>query len=148
MLIIGIDPGGTTGVVLIRPAPDSVDVLTHMHLDGLHATQWLEAELTSHDHENYAVAIEQFLIAPRTLTASRAGSMEAIYTIGSARYVCFKYKTPITLQTPAAAKKAISDEVLKDLDLWKKVSGDHERDALRHALLYSRTQRLWRGVFA
>jgi hypothetical protein len=148
MLIIGIDPGGTTGVVLIRPATDNIDVFTHMHLDGLHATQWVEAELTSHPDEDYVVVVEQFTISPRTLTASRAGSMEALYTVGSVRYVCFRHQTPIILQTPSAAKNAINDEVLKDLDLWSKVSGPHERDALRHALLYSRTQRLWQGVLA
>jgi hypothetical protein len=148
MLIIGIDPGGTTGVVLIRPATDNIDVLTHMHLDGLRATQWVEAELTSHPDEDYAVVVEQFTISPRTLTGSRAGSMEALYTIGSVRYVCFRCNKPVILQTPAAAKNALNDEVLKDLDLWKKVSGPHERDALRHALLYARTQRVWAGVAA
>jgi hypothetical protein len=148
MLIIGIDPGGTTGAVLIRPATDNIDVLTNMHLSGLHVTQWVEAELASHPDEDYAVVVEQFTISPRTLTGSRAGSMEALYTVGSVRYVCFRSKTPVVLQTPAAAKNALNDEVLKELGLWHTVSGPHERDALRHALLYARTQKVWAGVAA
>jgi hypothetical protein len=49
-------------------------------------------------------------------------------------------------QTPAQVKNAYTDQTLRDLGLWGRVSGPHERDALRHALLHARTRGFWRGT--
>lgn len=145
MIVIGVDPGSTTGLVAIRPEADHIEVVRHGHSSGPAACRWLEAY--THDEPNLHVAIEAFVIAHRTVTGTRAGALEALYTIGAMRHICANAEVPLSLQAASSAKKAVSDAYLRSLGLTDTV-GPHERDALRHALLYARTKGLWKGVTA
>jgi hypothetical protein len=145
MRVIGIDPGETTGIVVIEPWEREITVLSALHLKGLSASQWLDEQLTVSASD---VVIERFNIAQRTLQGTRHGAMEALYTIGAMRHICHRLQMPMEMQDPSSAKNAFSDAVLKTLGLWDFVSGPHERDALRHALLYARTRGYWSGTAA
>jgi len=145
MRIIGIDPGETTGIVVVVPHEGEIVITEATHVSSQTAPYWLTDALGEGD-SNPEIVIELFNISQRTLQGTRHGVMETLYTIGVLRYVCDRHGLMPFLQTPAQAKNAYSDEMLRDLGLWKKVSGPHERDALRHALLHARTRGLWRGT--
>lgn len=131
-------------MVLLAAQRSAVDVEYHAGLESLTAAGAVDALLRYRGVET--VAIERFTIAPRTITGSRTGSLDALYTIGAVRYLCDREHIPLHLQTPAAAKNALSDERLCDLGLRGATVGPHERDALRHALLLSMTLRVWHGA--
>jgi hypothetical protein len=93
-----------------------------------------------------AVAIERFTIAGRTIMGTREGALEALYTIGAADHIAASHRVPFTLQQASTAKNAVTDAYLREVGLITSVKAKHERDALRHALLYARTNNLWNGV--
>lgn len=146
MLIVGVDPGGTTGLALVRTTDggDEIDIVETQHIVGMGSIQWIDNLLR--DRVPIQVAAEAFTIAERTLRGTRSGVMEALYTIGAIRYLCYKHGVAFTLQTPAQAKNAYTDSTLRALKIWR--ANPHERDALRHALLYARTHGLWEGRVA
>ena len=147
MRIIGIDPGETTGIVVVRPYEGEIVIIEATHIDGKQAPVWLDNALGENGpNVPTEVVIELFNISQRTLQGTRHGPMETLYTIGALRYVCTQHAVMPFFQTPAQAKNAYSDETLSDLGLYRKVSGPHERDALRHALLHARTRGFWKGT--
>lgn len=143
--IIGIDPGETTGIAVLHVYDGEVVVADALHHDSMQAPHWLHRMLGLNFTGTTEVVIERFTISQRTLQGTRSGPMETLYTIGALRYVCDQYGLAPFFQTPSQAKSAYSDETLRDLDLWPRTSGPHERDALRHALLHARTRGLWNG---
>jgi hypothetical protein len=146
MRIIGIDPGETTGIVVAQPHEGEIVIADALHVTGKAAPGWLASILTNGGDLRTEVVIERFNISQRTLQGTRHGVMETLYAIGALRYVCDLCNVMPFFQTPAQAKNAYSDQTLKDLDMWKRVSGPHERDALRHVLLHARTRGFWKGT--
>jgi hypothetical protein len=145
MRIIGIDPGETTGIVVVSPYEGEIVITETMHLSGQQAPYWL-TDVLAEAKDTIEIVIERFNISQRTLQGTRHGVMETLYTIGALRHVCDRHGIMPFFQTPAQAKNAYSDETLRDLGMWPKVSGPHERDALRHALLHTRTRGFWNGT--
>lgn len=127
MMIIGVDPGGTTGLVKVLNG----EVVDEGQLDFIGAVRWLNSEIPLAD----LVVVERFVISGRTMTGSRDGAMDAIHLIGVCRALGELYTVPVMQQTPADAKNAFNDDVLRRTGYYDKVKGRHARDALRHALL-------------
>ena len=125
MKVLGIDPGKTTGWVVV----DTDNVILHGQVAFDDAPKLLDSLIVT---VNF-VAIERFTIGPRTLQLSR--QMEAVYVIGGTIFLCELSEVPWGLQTPADAKAAFTDDYLKTIEMFDKVAGRHARDALRHALL-------------
>lgn len=146
MIVIGIDPGAMTGIVAIHPTPNSIDLVKHGAVSSLATTRWLEAFLR--EERDVAVVAEKFTISTRTVRGTQAGALEALYTLGAVRHICANAEVPLVLQNPSSAKKAVTDTYLRDLGITSVTVGPHERDALRHALLYARTHNLWKGTTA
>lgn len=141
--IIGIDPGATTGIVVLAVTEDQIKIIDALQPNSHRAGTWLADELREGAVD--AVAIERFTISTRTVRGTRSGALEALYTIGVIRYLCRNVGIPMVMQAPATAKNAFSDDRLRRLGLHRKTHGPHERDALRHALLYATTNGLWNG---
>jgi hypothetical protein len=156
MIVIGIDPGKACGVVSIRPEPHAVEVVFSQTMDRPATLRWLDTSLRDLADEDsiltvdpkVAVAIERFQIAGRTIMGTREGALEALYTIGAADHIAATHRVPFVLQQASTTKNAVSDAYLREVGLAKATKGTHERDALRHALLYARTHGLWSGVAA
>lgn len=140
--ILGIDPGGTTGLVLLEwngdlPArADTSPVLWHAQLPG-EGDEGAEDVIYDllRSNEVTHVAIERFTIGPGTAKLTR--TYDALYLNGLVRFLARRYGVAYQLQTPAHAKKPYADTRLSDLGYW--LPGDHERDAMRHALLSTHT---------
>ena len=143
MRIVGIDPGGTIGVAFL--ATDSMKPLwVHgLHVSGMSGVDAMVSLLKEGGPTE--VVIERFTITPRTLQGSRQGIQDTLDAIGALKYACHQIGLMPFTQTPAQAKSAYSDATLKEFGLYDRVSGPHERDALRHALLHARTRGFWDG---
>lgn len=127
MMIIGVDPGGTTGLVKLLDG----EVVDDGQFDFVGTVRWLNNEIPLAD----LVVVERFVISGRTMTGSREGAMDALNLIGVCRAMCELYGARLMQQTPADAKNAFNDDVLRRTGYYDKVKGKHARDALRHALL-------------
>ena len=131
MIIMGIDPGGTTGIVVLDT--DNLEIIASHEFDQDTTVHYLYSVLVEKWTE-YAideVGIERYTIAGRTLARSRQTA--ALELIGVTRAFCLISKTPMHLQTPADAKNVWSDERMKEVPIA--VPGRHAKDAARHALL-------------
>lgn len=135
--ILGIDPGGVTGIILLDwagelPAtPEDSRVVAQTQLNPDDAEDFI-ADLIN-DGKIDHVAIEKFTIGPGTVKMSR--QYDALYVIGAVRYMARTSGVDLLMQQPASAKNAYSDTWLRQLGWHGKVAGRHARDALRHALL-------------
>jgi predicted RNase H-like nuclease (RuvC/YqgF family) len=133
-LLIGVDPGLTTGLAAIDldAEPDSPKLLAweaspHSAIRWVHT--WLDGGMAAR------VATERFVIPVGASKLSR--QPDALEVIGALRYLCDEAnpRVPFELQD-RAARNRVSLTVLHDLG-WSRLPGGtgHSRDALRHALL-------------
>lgn len=130
--VLGIDPGGTTGVALLEVSPLGIVVAEELSpVDVLESLRSLvqQADL---------VSIERYTISTRTLKLTR--QLDALYIIGMTTLICHEEHVVLELEMPVNAKNAFPDDVLKLYGVTHK--SKHVRDALRHALLALRRHRI------
>lgn len=127
MMILGVDPGGTTGLVKVLNG----EVVEDDQLNFADTVRWLDRETPSAD----LIVVERFIISGRTVAGSREGTMDALHLVGVCRALGQLHNVPVMQQTPADAKNAFNDSVLRRTGYYDKVHGKHSRDALRHVLL-------------
>ena len=140
LVVLGVDPGKTTGLALVRwtdtgTAPLSVE-----------QTNWEAAAdtcrnllLTYGDVVPFVVACERYTITMQTLKKTR--QLEALYCIGglitAVRWYGGVACRGLHVQTPGDAKGVVTDALLRKLGWYDMTVGmDHARDALRHATLW------------
>lgn len=146
MLIAGVDPGVTTGLVVIRwsgelPLDSStVDVVETAQRDFPGTVEWLGDWFGSVDH----VAVERFHITGRTVQATR--QYEPLYVIGGILFMAATAEREgregpvVKLISASNAKNAWTNDRIKAAGLYDGLKGmQHARDALRHALLRCHT---------
>lgn len=125
-VVLGVDPGGTTGLCLLR-----VDPLEIINYDQVPWPEVLDVAEEWWVGRCAAVACERYVITART--AQLTQQPEALMVIGAFFLLARKVDLPMTLQSVGDAKAAFSNEYLNELGL--RVKGKHARDALRHACL-------------
>jgi hypothetical protein len=136
VIILGVDPGATTGLVLIeRDDAGYVTVLEAHQLPVRDTMMWLRREIYEGLH---LIGVERYIITARTAKLSR--QTDALEIIGVVKACILYTRTddgvdiPLSMHSPADAKTVWNDERLKKHDLYRQAPG-HARDALRHALL-------------
>lgn len=143
MRIMGVDPGGTTGIAIIDvPWDDSryeASPDTHLYNTqivsswgtGPESVGWQMRDLI----ENYAptlIALEKFIITQQTVRYTR--QPDALWIIGGVRFIADTHLIPVHMQPASLAKTTWDAARLKDTGWAKVVKQKHARDALRHAL--------------
>lgn len=124
-------------MVEVEQSDGTVRIIRHGHGAGLEMADWLQKRLSTDPAIEAlpdVVMVERFIISPRTLQYTRAGAMEAIYTIGMVQYICHRADIALRMSTAAVAKHGYPDARIRALGIGLP-RNDHERDALRHALL-------------
>lgn len=144
--VLGIDPGGTTGMTVVRVVGDIAVVKMAWQIDcttgqGLvDCGNVVEALIAAETIDK--IAIERFNISGRTLKLSR--QYEALYMIGIVKYLVGQCDVDFVMQGPSDAKTIWGDWRINlnlDHDTLRfdaKVPKPHGLDSLRHALLASR----------
>ena len=134
-LIMGVDPGKTTGVAVIETSA----VATREQI----IVWWAEVAFEDAPQALSGLALKADLIATERYfinakTARRSRQPEAFYVIGGLVFLAALTETPLELQSAADAKNAFTDHLLTKMELLDKVRSAHARDGLRHALLAAR----------
>lgn len=140
---MGVDPGGTTGLVIIdvpwdntrfEPSPD-----THLMNDqipavwgpGPDSVGWKLRDII----ENYApelIALENFIVTNNTIRYTR--QPDALWIIGGIQFLANTLMIPVHIQTASLAKTTWDSKRITASGWGKVVKQKHARDALRHAL--------------
>ncbi len=134
-IIMGVDPGKTTGVAVVRASgPSKAEVLKYAQVDIEDAPRYF-ADALDYYTDLSVISMERFTISARTLKASRQS--DPLDVIGGVKFLVALHDRDIQLFRfgPSDAKTAYSDKRLKALGLFSAVAGTHARDALRHAMM-------------
>lgn len=140
MTVVALDPGGTTGVaVLDSPVPeihrDQVDTSSPRGLADI----W----------DILNIAGPEEIVMERFQFRYGGGRSKVVLTpvevVGVVKLYCAMKNIALYLQTPAQAKKLITDDKIRKLDLW--IPGHpHAMDATRHLLYHlivTRREKRW-----
>jgi hypothetical protein len=144
MRIMGVDPGGTTGIAIIdvkwddkrfEPDPKRAHVF-NTQLDGVWGSSedsigrrmnWLIEE-----YKPGLIAVEKFIITQQTVRFTR--QPDALWIIGGVRFLADLAGIPVHMQPASLAKTTWDASRLKETGWASVVTHKHARDALRHAL--------------
>lgn len=130
MRVLGVDPGGTTGLAVV----DTDRRKIHLSESDPRATVAKLYESVCRSPDFDLIAVERFIITPRTAKITRQpDAMEIIGAIKAFAQVA-RRPTPVIMQDPGSAKTAWDNERLKVHGIYGPPSMGHARDAMRHAL--------------
>lgn len=143
MRIMGVDPGGTTGIAVIDvewnesryDAPPDAHVFdTQIEASWGPGPDSVGAKLNSLiiQMEPDLLAVEKFIITQQTVRFTR--QPDALWIIGGVRFLADITGIPVHMQPASLAKTTWDATRLKDTGWAKVVKQKHARDALRHAL--------------
>jgi len=124
--ILAIDPGPEPGVVTLYPAL----VLGRVQTFNL-SPEDLVAWLARYRHNFNAIVCERFDVGPRTAKSTKAGAAATLSLIGQLQQVA----PDLVMQSAGTVKPWATDRRLRTYGVY--VTGDHHRDAVRHALYYT-----------
>lgn len=132
MIILGVDPGKTTGWAFFNTAyPDSFQSWQADRNDFVDIiVPYLEKT-----GDRLDIACESYVLTSGTMRTSRSDENWSIEQIGVLRHWARRHGHHFELQTAGNAKKFSTDAKLKDIGWWKPGNG-HANDAARHVLLY------------
>ncbi len=136
MIVISIDPGGTTGVAICDFSVTERGEWEWMELTGDHHMELWEL-LINHDPD--VVVYERFNYQRRDITEGVSLVLDSVEYIGiiklAKRRCAYWGNTDFELveQQPSVRTWWTNDR-LRKLSLWR--SSEHERDATRHLLRY------------
>jgi hypothetical protein len=135
MLMLSLDPGGTTGAALVqyfeneepelkwaRQIPNGLQGFLDFHWD----------ELLSYDIDE--IVCENFTLREGVYGAD----LSPVYVIGALEALYERGRTPITYQPPSS-KPLCDDDRLKRIGMHSK-GRPHANDAVRHAIIYLRNK--------
>lgn len=144
MRIMGIDPGGTTGIAIIdvewddsRFEPDPATTLVHneqIEARWGHETASVGQAIDTliDDFRPDLLAVENFIITQRTVRFTR--QPDALWIIGGVYFIADLRGIPVHLQPASLAKTTWPDTRITSSGWGKVVKGKHARDGLKHAL--------------
>lgn len=142
--ILALDPGVVTGAVYVTLADMQGDVIVIESRElSFSGTLELVAQILA-GNDRVVVVAEKFTITSQT--GKKSPQPASLEVIGATRALLWsRGRDPedLLLQTPAAAKSMVSNDMIRDAGMWHRGGAGHANDAARHAMLYL-LQRGWR----
>lgn len=149
--IFSVDPGNVTGLVRATGVQSWTDIKFSMELGDVlswevdcrepHGGAALIAEeiLTSLEDGEVDLVIEDFILRNRSMDRSMLSPVRVTSALlGILVHEDVMDRVNLTFQQPSQAKSIATNERLKRWGLWI-VGSTHERDAMRHLIVYLRT---------
>ena len=130
MRYIGVDPGGTTGIVVFY---DNDYIWSYQVVGFFSAVDIIDnliREAIDQD-EDIMVICEAWvdMVHPNAVDSN-----SPVQIIGALRWICAQHQVGIRLQNPHV-RDAVTDKMLRNTDLWIK-GAEHARQAMKHVLAY------------
>lgn len=147
MLVLGVDPGGSTGTALIHYGMGSDDdpvvkprvvfaSTTDQSVTNVLLKQFIIDEAAGRKLD--AVVAERYIVTRKTSQLSQQHA--SLELIGLARGLCQYSDTLFAIYPPSDSKTLFPDAKLRRLGLWQ--GSDHARDAIRQALTWLHKNRI------
>jgi hypothetical protein len=136
-LVLGIDPGGTTGLAAVEHTPEhGYRLLAHLGVPYLpiEVVAHLESWAGEFGTDVWWIAAERFVVSRRAGRSSTAAAGERARATLGALEAAFPGR--VKLRNAAAAKGWATDARLKAAGLWPAQGRPHTTDAARHALYF------------
>lgn len=132
-MIVGIDPGDTTGVFIFYPDnKNKLHRVIHHELDQIQFMQMLYAWNGAFNSKRINFIVEDFIITAQTGKKTR--QPYSLENIGMMKYMTEMHPSwSLHLQTPSE-RKFSTDTKLKAIDWWSDKGKGHSNDAARHVL--------------
>ena len=148
MIVLGIDPGGTTGygaVLLGTDTNTQEEVIKFIEAGELPDWHGLEELIIKINPQ--VIIYEQFKLYPWRAKDQSWSEMETVQVIGVLHYLCEKYNKIVKGQG-ANEKKLVRPKAIAMLKAYGNKSrySDHSIDALTHALVYLRKEKKHEGI--
>lgn len=146
--VLALDPGVMTGVYFGTVYSLDDEIVTNIS-EETHFSETMaivDDVLTRADPTSLVVVAEKFTITAQT--AKKAPQPASLEVIGGTKALLWRHgigPDALVLQTPAAAKSMVSNDMLRDVDMWHVGGAGHANDAARHAVLYL-LQHGWRPL--
>lgn len=145
--VLGVDPGTTTGLAIVRYDPGNLGKPMSVWADQLpwqdaaSRVEWALGRMRGHLDDGSAAravaACEKYTINAQTAQRGQAGADDALGMIGVVRRNCELTKVEfLKPEQASAAKNLVKDEVLKLLGMYGP-GMVHANDAYRHAVLFA-----------
>lgn len=135
--IIGIDPGGTTGVSAWNIGGEAE--IQMIHWDQIKTAEMPEAAATMADFLNVAlpdlIVMEEYRIYNWKTRSHANSDVHTLRLIGAIQYIAHERRIPIVLQGAGEGKGFCTDEKLQAWGLYKPARR-HSNDAIRHVAHY------------
>ena len=135
MIIIGVDPGKTTGVATYNLETEE---MVAMQITFEDFGDWLNASLFNLKDQEVVVGCENFIIRSIKFAQDAHWALE---NIGITRYLCHCYEKRFILQDPSNAKNFANDSKLR-VAKWYLPGKGHANDAMRHVGLVMATLKI------
>lgn len=134
--IICVDPGLTSGICLFKRSDENeVELVWSDELDWIETTRAVDQCLREHGGDDVQVVAERFTITVQT--AKNTQQTWSLEIIGMLRLLALAHKAgELQLQSPADAKRFVTNPRLKNLEFWHVGGGGHALDAIRHGVLW------------
>lgn len=147
--IIGIDPGGTTGVSLCTLDIGNAGPLVREWTTDQDSPEYVAQYIfglwmkNTNMNEKVEIVTERFLPSTRKLT----NQPDALKLIGFIEHLCKILGVPFVVQSPASAKGIAPNPLLRHVGGYK-MKTPHGNDAARHVCLYLSLNypNLWRNL--
>ncbi len=137
-IVLGIDPGNTTGVAIIR-YKDGEFNLQRSCVIVAHIDIWRFLNEIDIDR----IVMESFHLYENRARAQVNSSFYTVEVIGIVKLHAQLRDIPLKLQTAQYGKSVWDDKHLKKFNLWPTgPSAKHERDAIRHVATNLKLHRL------
>lgn len=136
-LVIGIDPGGTTGLAAVEYTPEQgYRLLAHLGapLDAVELVRLVGVTVGETLNGPWWIAAERFVVSRRAGRSSSAAAGQRARDILGALEAAFPGR--VRLRNAGAAKAWGTDARLKAAEIWPVQGRPHTADAVRHALMF------------
>lgn len=133
--IMGVDPGGTTGIAIWRGTfPWKRSILTHYQFSHALAVQTIGDFAQHCESENIPLLIGcETFISRRGRNTVHTMQNDALEIIGAVKRIAEQTGATLSMQMPAVAKMVLDDKGLKKFGWWvSSIEYRHANDAARH----------------
>ena len=125
--IVGIDPGPAPGLVVLTTYDGRITAVTKLDGPALDF-RGLDEQLA----QSSVVSMERFVIGRGTARKTKAGTEKTLAQIAEVRALCVRMGARLVQFPAGVVKPWATDNRLRAYGCY--VTGDHDRDAVRHAL--------------